>query len=105
MKLPKPSQITVEDIISLVINQVPENQNLEYKNLLSLKMTSEKKEFLQDVSSFANFRGGVIIYGIGETKGLPTSADGFQIGNLDQTLRQIDSLILDNISPRISVEI
>jgi len=105
MKLPKPAQITVEDLIALVTNQVPEDQNLEYKSLLSLKIASEKKEFLQDVSSFANCKGGIIIYGIGETKGVPTSADGFPIDNLDQTLRQIDSLILDSISPRMPVEI
>lgn len=96
------NDIQLSDLKSLITNQVPEGKTLEYKSILKLDKDADKKEFLYDVSSFANSSGGDIIFGIseGEEKGLPVSVDGID-GNIDELCRKIESLVRDCISPRI----
>jgi predicted HTH transcriptional regulator len=48
------------DLQELIKNQISEKKNLEYKAELSLLSDKEKKEFLADISSFANSNGGDI---------------------------------------------
>jgi len=70
--IPKPIEaITTADIQSLIDNQVAENRSMEYKEALPGNSDDEKKEFLADLSSFANAGGGDIIYGLVESEGLP----------------------------------
>jgi Putative DNA-binding domain len=99
--------ITVEDIKSLVANQVAESRTLEYKEQLPGNSDDEKKEFLADISSFANASGGDIIYGIselrdanGKTTGLPEEAKGLK-SNADAEIRRLESMLQDGLEPRI----
>ena len=71
-------QITEEDLQALIDNSVLEIKTIEYKQSLPSNAESAKKEFLADVSSFANASGGDIIYGIVEDKetGTPKSLEG-----------------------------
>lgn len=94
--------IQVIDFENLITNQVPEGKTLEYKSILKLDKDADKKEFLYDVSSFANASGGDIVFGIeeGKEKGLPISVGGIE-GNIDEHCRKIESLIRDCLSPRI----
>lgn len=94
--------IQFEDFQDLITNQVPESKTLEYKSILKLDKDADKKEFLYDISSFANASGGDIIFGISESneKGLPGSIDGID-GNIDEQCRKIENLIRDCVSPRI----
>lgn len=85
----------------LVANGVPENTSMEYKRELSIGNDNEKKEFLFDVTSFANHQGGDIIFGIEEVDNVPTNLAGIQ-GNYDQTLRQIEDLLRSLVEPRIA---
>jgi hypothetical protein len=48
------AQIGIEDLQRLVANKVSEPRSLEYKQALPGGTDSEKKEFLGDVSAFAN---------------------------------------------------
>ena len=59
---------TIEDINSLITNEVEENIHLDYKAAGALDKKNEKKrnEITKDVSAFANSDGGIIIYGISE---------------------------------------
>jgi hypothetical protein len=98
------NEITLDDIKSLIANEVGENKSLEYKSELNIASGDERKEFLADISSFANADGGDIIYGIKEddnTK-LPSECNGINIQNEDELIRQIESLLRDSISPRIT---
>ncbi len=56
--------IEESDLQALVDNNVPEGKTLEYKESLHSDHPTEKKEFLADVSSFANAAGGDLIHGI-----------------------------------------
>lgn len=94
--------ITIEDLTELITNKVQEGKTIEYKSVLNVEKDAEKKEFLYDVSSFANASGGDIIFGIaeGSEKGFPGSLSPLD-KNFDETSRKIESLIRDCISPRI----
>ena len=96
-------QIGEEDLWALIDNSVLERKTMDYKQSLPGKTDSGKKEFLADVSSFANASGGDLIYGIiqdSET-GVPKKLAGMNIENVDQEILRLDSLIRDGIEPRI----
>ncbi len=58
--------IVAADLQALVDNSVSETKTLEYKESLPGNSDGDKKEFLADVSSFANASGGYIIFGMKE---------------------------------------
>ncbi len=96
------SEIQLEDLQQLITNQISENKTLEYKSILKVDKDADKKEFLYDVSSFANANGGDLIFGMaeGDEKGVPISLDGLE-DNMDELCRKIENLIRDCISPRL----
>ena len=61
------NEITQHDLEDLITNQTLERKTLEYKRSIPSNSDSEKKEFLADVSSFANASGGDLIYGISQS--------------------------------------
>lgn len=99
----KIEEIKLEDIQLLIDNAVSENKTLEYKSKLNISTDSDKKEFLADISSFANSIGGDIIIGLEEDEEnkIPISICGISYTNEDLLIRQIESLIRDSIQPVI----
>jgi predicted HTH transcriptional regulator len=66
--IPKPlDHITEADLQALISDAVPEGRTIEYKRALPGNSDGEKKEFLADISSFANTSGGDLIYGMDES--------------------------------------
>ena len=63
-------------IQSLLSNQVPESEIIDYKRDCYGRNDADKRELLKDVSSFANSRGGHIIIGVDESAGVPTEIIG-----------------------------
>jgi hypothetical protein len=96
-------QITKDNLQSLIDNEVTERKTMEYKQALPGNSEKEKKEFLADVSSFANAGGGDLIYGITEDRktGTPKSLDGLDIQNIDQEILRLDSIIRTGIQPKL----
>src|SRR5687767_2839466 len=83
------------DIDQLVTNQVTERRTLDYKQSLPGGSDGDKKEFLADVSSFANASGGYLIFGIrdrrdseGKPTGVPEIVEGLD-GNADQEILRL----------------
>ncbi len=104
MTLEKPlDSITEEDLKQLIENQVLEKKRLDYKVSLPLTADADKKEFLADVSSFANSSGGDIIYGISQdnTTGFPSELVGIDSENIDKEILRLESIIREGIEPRI----
>jgi predicted HTH transcriptional regulator len=58
------NRISKEDIESLVSAKVSESHTLDYQQQLPDNDTEKKREFLYDVSSFANAAGGDMVFGI-----------------------------------------
>lgn len=92
----------------LITDQVPESRDLEYKRELPGDSLDSKKEFLADVSSFANAAGGYILFGIddrrdqnGHATGLPASASGLKSLNTQSDQQRLENMIQTGIEPRI----
>ncbi len=74
--------IDKNDLLSLIDNVVLERKTLDYKEKFSGNGESHRKEFLKDVTSFANSSGGDIIYGIKEDNGIPIQLTGMGFTSL-----------------------
>ena len=97
-------EIQEADLQELIDNEVIETKVLDYKGDLPANSTSEKKEFLADVSSFANASGGDIIYGINEDRdtGKPQSPlEGINIQNVDSEISRLENILYHGLEPQI----
>jgi predicted HTH transcriptional regulator len=102
------SKIEDKDLQSLIDNSVIEKKTLDYKKTIQGNTDSEKKEFLADLSSFANASGGDLIFGVSQDNatGIPKELVGLEIGNVDREIQRLLNIIRDGIEPRIpSVDI
>lgn len=88
-------------LLSLIKNQVSEKKTLDYKRDPIGGTDGDKKEFLADVSSFANMSGGHLIIGMAEDNGIPTELCGIGVSDPDAEINRLENIIRDGISPRI----
>jgi predicted HTH transcriptional regulator len=82
------SSITESDLLDLIANQVAEGKMIDYKLTLPGNSDDEKREFLADVSSFANTVGGHLILGVDENQGIASNLAG--INELDSDKENCD---------------
>ena len=87
---------------------VREGRQLDYKETLPGTNDEAKKEFLADVTSFANSAGGDLIYGVSERRdreGRPTGEIEAIVGlpnvNLDAEQLRLANIIRDGVAPRM----
>src|SRR5260370_6859283 len=93
------------DILDLISNGIEEGREIDYKELLKIGSDGDKKEFLADVSSFANASGGHLVLGVAETNGRPTAIKPITVAGWDAERLRIESLLRDGISPRVAIEL
>jgi hypothetical protein len=93
--------ITEDDLLALITNGVGEGRTIDYKRELPGNGDADKKEFLADVSSFANTSGGDLVFGIDEDQGLPTQITGFQSIDTDLEVRRLESILTSGLDPRL----
>jgi len=98
-----------DDIGRLLNNKVQESKTLDYKEELNLQGDGASKEFLFDLSSFANTEGGLIIFGIREKKdkdgkntGLPEEIIGIKYANFEQIRSHMEDLAKNGLEPGIN---
>jgi hypothetical protein len=103
--------ISKADIDELV-DTVQESKTIEYKMKQPGASDGDKKEFLADISAFANASGGDVIYGMkpavdgaGETTGFAQAVQPLVGMTADQTKLRLEQLIRDGIEPRMRVQI
>jgi predicted HTH transcriptional regulator len=72
---------------------------LEYKRTTYGNGDADVKEYLKDVSSFANTHGGDLVIGIEEKGGLARKVPGVAGVNPDTELQRLESLARDGIDP------
>lgn len=97
------------DVDALIQAKRAERRTLEYKAELPFAADEAKREFLADISSFANSVGGDLLYGVVDEKdannqstGIPSEAPG--LAGINETSEQLrlESMIRDGIAPRIN---
>lgn len=86
----------------LIVDQIEESLNLDYKAALALEKTDRKRtDITKDVSAMANSDGGIIIYGVSEddnNRHLPVQID--PVNRSDFSKEWLDNVI-SNIRPNI----
>ena len=95
------SDVTLDDIKSLVSERQFESANLDFKRELPGRNDKGKHDFAADVSAFANSAGGDLVYGIeddgtGMAKGLVELT-----GNRDEEVRRLQDIAANGIEPRV----
>jgi len=93
--------VTEADLQALITNSVSEGKTIEYKQALPGGADTDKKEFLADVSSFANTTGGDLIFGVTDNQGTPAGIAGVTTSDMDLERRRLDSIIASGLEPRI----
>jgi len=93
--------ISESDLLEQISAGVPEGVFVDYKRDMYGRSDADAKEFLKDVSSFANTSGGHLIIGLDETAGIPSAIIALN-GDSDQDLQRLENLARDGIEPRIS---
>lgn len=99
--------LDTERIQRLQANGVPESRTLDYKEALPGGTDSDRKEFLADVSSFANAAGGDMVYGVverrenGKQTGVPEAIEGLPGASADFEQRRLENMLRDGILPRL----
>jgi Putative DNA-binding domain len=96
-----PESITREYVTGLIELKVSERKTIDYKRSLPGAADQDKKEFLADVSSFANTVGGELIFGVTETSGVPTEILGVTATNFDAEKLRLQNMIRDGLQPRL----
>jgi hypothetical protein len=100
--LPWPLEtITPERLSTLVRDQVGEGRTLEFKRQLPGKKDADIKEFLADVSAFANAGGGDLLYGVQERDGVAHEITGVAPEDTDTALLRLEDLIRSGLEPRV----
>ena len=93
--------VELEDLQALVEDSVSEGRSLEFKLVLPGDAPSQRKEFLADVSSFANAAGGFLVIGIDEKRGVAANLVGVELDDVDAALLRLENMARDGINPRI----
>ena len=101
-------QVDAARLEALRVGGVREGRQLEYKEALPGNGDDDKREFLADVTSFANAAGGDLIFGLREQRdaeGRPTGEIDAVVGlpglNLDAEQLRLEALIRGGIAPRM----
>jgi hypothetical protein len=96
----RPSDINEADLQGLIGNE-PESKMIDYKRDLVGRSDGDKKEFLYDVSSFANTLGAYLVFGMVEAAGSPSELVGLADINPDTERLRLEEMLRDGIRPTI----
>lgn len=94
------TQLLAEDFDRLVADQVEEGNQLDFKQAAVGGTDADKKRFAADVCAFANTRGGDIVIGVREVRGVAIEVAPLAIDPDQETLR-LQNMIADSFDPRI----
>jgi hypothetical protein len=94
--------MTSETLDGLVANPVREKHTIDYKASTYGAKHAQRREFLADVSSFANTVGGDLVIGIEEKDGLPVGVSGVATENIDNEIQRLQQIILHCLEPRLT---
>lgn len=95
--------LSYSDIESLAGNaEAAEAEDLDYKREHYKHNDKGKEELAKDVAALANHRGGVIVLGMADSKGMPSKV--FEVDLDDHHLRHMRQVVASNTAPPVSYE-
>jgi hypothetical protein len=93
-------QLAERHLHELVESGVREGRRIEFKAALPGGGDDAKREFLADVSSFANAGGGDLIFGIRDEEGIAIEVTHLE-GDADAAIRRWEGVLETGIEPRL----
>ena len=93
------SEITREHFERMIRDGIPESRELDYKQARPLGNEAGKKEFLKDITAFANTIGGHMVIGLAEDGGVPTGIVEITDTTADDEKLRLKNLIRDGVQP------
>jgi hypothetical protein len=94
--------VAEEDLQNLIADKVSEDETLEYKEQVTLQTIDAKLEFLKDISSMANAKGGDFILGVREDADhRPVETVALKDFNFDEWQRKVNDLCTAHLDPRL----
>jgi predicted HTH transcriptional regulator len=97
----EPHELTESVLQALVNDGTSEGKTIDYKLELPSGGEGARKEFLADLSSFANAEGGHLVFGMAATSGVPTTLVGIG-SDPDKAILRLEEMARDGIQPSIS---
>ncbi|MGB3845427.1 MAG: ATP-binding protein [Sphingopyxis sp.] len=85
----------------LIEDQVPEGRDLEFKRDLPGGNDEATREFLADVTAFANAQGGHIVFGIDEGNGVAADLPGVEVDDPDAAILRLEGKLQTGVEPRL----
>jgi len=94
-------QVTHADLQQLIDNGVAEDRTYEYKLGPIGNSAEAKKEFLKDLTAFANASGGFVVIGMEEKASVPIKLVGVAVPNIGAEISRLENIIRDGVDPRL----
>jgi hypothetical protein len=94
--------ISAEDVQGLITAAIPEGTTLEFKSALPGRSSDDGREFLADVTSFANTAGGHLLFGIVEKEGVAATVSAIEGVSWDDEILRLEAMIRDGVEPRLT---
>jgi len=95
------SEVSIDDIETIVRDKIPESRAVDYKLEVHPGTDAGNKEFLKDISAFANTVGGHLIYGVDEKEAIPTGIKGVEVDDFDKLKLRFENLLRTGVDPPI----
>ena len=94
-------RISEADLQRLITDGVRESRDLDFKRDAVGDDRDAKREFLRDVTSFANTAGGYLIIGMAEAEGVAVNLIGLTTRPPDDEKLRLENVIRDGVEPRL----
>jgi Schlafen, AlbA_2 len=94
--------VSEADLAALVGAGIPEGLLIEYKSAAYGRADADVREFLKDVSAFANASGGHLVIGMTENAGVAAALSPLAGLDPDQEVLRLENIMRDGIDPRIA---
>jgi len=88
------------DVVQLIDDASVEGLSVEFKRDMYGNSDGDRKEFLKDLSSFANSAGGHLVIGVEEDQGVAINVTPVD-GNPDTVLQRLEQIARTGVEPRI----
>ncbi|WP_274426905.1 AlbA family DNA-binding domain-containing protein [Chelativorans sp. YIM 93263] len=93
-------EVAEADIQQLLADEQHEGLGVEFKRDMYGNADADKKEFLKDLSAFANSAGGQLLIGVDELQGAANAISPI-VGDPDVTLQRLEQMARTGLEPRI----
>ena len=94
--------LTEAHLQRMVEDAVPESRQLEYKLALWADTGDGHREYVRDLSSFANAQGGDLLVGMAEVGSIASNLFGIEVANLPKLQEALENRHRNRIEPPIT---